>query len=69
MPEVVVPDNQKSAVVRAAFGGGATALNRSYHELTRHQSTHRRSRVTPRNQIRFRDTIDDERGFDQPSEC
>ena len=35
--EVVVPDNLKSAVVRAAFGvGGATALNRSYRELARH---------------------------------
>lgn len=37
VPEVVVPDNLKSAVVRAAFGvGGATALNRSYRELARH---------------------------------
>ena len=37
VPEVVVPDNLKSAVVRAAFGvGGATALNRSYRELAKH---------------------------------
>ncbi len=37
VPEVVVPDNLKTAVVRAAFGvGGATALNRSYRELARH---------------------------------
>ena len=36
VPEVV-PDNLKSAVVRAAFGvGGATALNRSYRELATH---------------------------------
>lgn len=35
--EVVVPDNLKSAVVRAAFGvDGPTALNRSYRELARH---------------------------------
>jgi transposase len=35
--EVVVPDNLKAAVVRAAFGvGGETALNRSYRELARH---------------------------------
>jgi transposase len=35
--EVVVPDNLKAAVVRAAFGiEGATALNRSYRELARH---------------------------------
>jgi len=35
--EVVVPDNLKAAVVRAAFGvDGATALNRSYRELARH---------------------------------
>jgi transposase len=35
--EVVVPDNLKAAVIRAAFGvGGATALNRSYRELARH---------------------------------
>jgi transposase len=34
---VVVPDNLKAAVVRAAFGvGGETALNRSYRELARH---------------------------------
>jgi hypothetical protein len=37
VPEVNVPDNLKSAVVRAAFGvGGVTALNRSYRELARH---------------------------------
>ncbi len=37
VPAVVVPDNLKSAVVRAAFGvGGATALNKSYRELARH---------------------------------
>jgi transposase len=35
--EVVVPDNLKAAVIRAAFGiGGRTALNRSYRELARH---------------------------------
>ena len=35
--EVVVPDNLKAAVVRAAFGvEGPTALNRSYRELARH---------------------------------
>ncbi len=35
--EVVVPDNLKAAVVRAAFGvDGPTALNRSYRELARH---------------------------------
>lgn len=35
--EVVVPDNLKAAVVRAAFGvGGDTSLNRSYRELARH---------------------------------
>lgn len=37
VPEVVVPDNLKAAVVRAAFGvGGATSLNRSYREVARH---------------------------------
>lgn len=37
VPEVVVPDNLKAAVVKAGFGvGGATALNRSYRELARH---------------------------------
>lgn len=37
VPEVMVPDNLKAAVVRAAFGvGGATALNRSYRELAKH---------------------------------
>jgi transposase len=35
--EVVVPDNLKAAVIRAAFRIGArTALNRSYRELARH---------------------------------
>ncbi len=35
--EVVVPDNLKAAVIRAAFGvDGPTALNRSYRELARH---------------------------------
>ena len=35
--EVVVPDNLKAAVIRAAFGmSGPTALNRSYRELARH---------------------------------
>ena len=35
--EVVVPDNLKAAVVRAAFGLlGTNALNRSYRELARH---------------------------------
>lgn len=35
--EVVVPDNLKAAVVRAAFGvRGTCALNRSYRELARH---------------------------------
>ncbi len=37
VPEELVPDNLKAAVVRAAFGvGGATALNRSYRELAKH---------------------------------
>lgn len=37
VPAVLVPDNLKAAVVRAAFGvGGVTALNRSYRELARH---------------------------------
>ncbi len=35
--EVVVPDNLKAAVIRAAFGiEGPVALNRSYRELARH---------------------------------
>jgi transposase len=35
--EVVVPDNLKSAVIRAAFGiSDGTALNRSYREFARH---------------------------------
>jgi transposase len=35
--ETVVPDNLKSAVIRAAFGFGESAeLNRSYQELARH---------------------------------
>jgi transposase len=37
IPEVIVPDNLKAAVVRAAFGvGGVSALNRSYRELARY---------------------------------
>jgi hypothetical protein len=37
VPETVVPDNLKAAVVRAAFGvDGATELNRSYREFARH---------------------------------
>lgn len=37
VPAVLVPDNLKAAVVRAAFGvGGTTTLNRSYRELARH---------------------------------
>ena len=37
VPRVVVPDNLKSAVIRAAFGVTATpVLNRSYRELARH---------------------------------
>jgi len=37
VPEVLVPDNLKSAVVRAAFGlTDSPALNRSYRELARH---------------------------------
>jgi transposase len=37
VPEVLVPDNLKAAVVKAGFGvGGVTALNRSYRELARH---------------------------------
>ena len=37
VPRVLVPDNLKSAVIRAAFGiDGPTALNRSYRELARH---------------------------------
>jgi transposase len=37
VPEVVVPDNLKSAVVRAAFApSDETTLNRSYRELARH---------------------------------
>jgi transposase len=37
VPAVVVPDNLKAAVVRAAFGvGDATTLNRSYRECARH---------------------------------
>ena len=36
-PEVIVPDNLKAAVIRAAFGvGGTTTLNRSYRELARY---------------------------------
>lgn len=37
VPEVVVPDNLKAAVIRAAFGmGDSPGLNRSYRELARH---------------------------------
>ena len=37
VPRVLVPDNLKSAVIRAAFGVTATpVLNRSYRELARH---------------------------------
>jgi transposase len=37
VPKVLVPDNLKAAVVRAAFAvDGATELNRSYRELARH---------------------------------
>jgi len=37
VPEVVVPDNLKAAVIRAAFGSdGVSVLNRSYRELARH---------------------------------
>jgi transposase len=38
VPEVIVPDNLRAAVVRAAFGVDAPAhsLNRSYRELARH---------------------------------
>ena len=37
VPKVLVPDNLKAAVIRAAFGmEGDTELNRSYRELARH---------------------------------
>lgn len=37
VPHIVVPDNLKSAVIRAAFAvDGETALNKSYRELARH---------------------------------
>ena len=36
VPEIVVPDNLKSAVIRAAFGVDETAINRSYREIARH---------------------------------
>lgn len=37
VPETVVPDNLKAAVIRGAFGiDGDTALNRSYRELARY---------------------------------
>jgi transposase len=37
VPRVIVPDNLKSAVIRAAFGlGGEATLNRSYIELAHH---------------------------------
>jgi len=55
VPEVLVPDNLKAAVVRAAFRvGGVTALNRSYRELARHygsRSTRRRC-ASPRRRAR-----------------
>lgn len=37
VPRVIVPDNLKAAVIRAAFGvSGLPELNRSYRELARH---------------------------------
>jgi transposase len=37
VPAIIVPDNLKSAVVRAAFSPSEpTTLNRSYRELARH---------------------------------
>jgi hypothetical protein len=37
VPAVLIPDNLKAAVIRAAFGvDSETALNRSYRELARH---------------------------------
>jgi len=37
VPRVIVPDNLKAAVIRAAFGiSGEPALNRTYRELARH---------------------------------
>ena len=37
VPAVLVPDNLKAAVIRAAFGvAGTTTLNRSYRECARH---------------------------------
>ena len=37
VPHVIVPDNLKAAVIRAAFGvSGLPELNRSYRELARH---------------------------------
>lgn len=37
VPETLVPDNLKAAVIRAAFAAdGTTELNRSYRELARH---------------------------------
>jgi len=37
VPETIVPDNLKAAVIRTAFGQSqTTALNRSYRELARH---------------------------------
>jgi len=39
VPEVVVPDNLKAAVIRAAFtAADVSTLNRSYRELARHMS-------------------------------
>lgn len=36
VPRVVVPDNLKSAVIRASFGLSESVLNQSYRELARH---------------------------------
>jgi len=49
VPHVIVPDNLKAAVIRAAFGvSGLPELNRSYRELARHYGfrvdRHRRDR-------------------------
>ncbi|MFG0317108.1 MAG: IS21 family transposase [Planctomycetota bacterium JB042] len=39
VPETIVPDNLKAAVIRGAFGAGdEVVLNRSYRELARHYS-------------------------------
>ena len=40
VPRVLVPDNLKAAVIRAAFGvDDEVVLNRSYRELARHYGT------------------------------